>query len=62
MKVYVINNINESLRALEINIEKIKRNELLEKIGFLCFKLFDYPKVIDDKTKRPECFYYRAHP
>ncbi len=58
---YVIKDIKIIILELVKTNDQFKRNELLNKIGFLCFNLFDYPRVNDDKMN-DEYVLYQAIP
>ncbi len=58
---YVIKDIKVLISSLEKSTDKTERSELLNRIGFLCSNLFDYPRVNDDNMN-DEYVLYQAIP
>lgn len=60
---HVITEIKRMVLDLQetTNKEKKTRNNLLQKIGFLCYKLFDYP-CVNDESLNDETVLYQAIP
>ena len=54
---HAISHIKNKIVILEKTTDQTKRNEILSHIGFLCFSLFDYPKVNDEKFNNEHILY-----